>query len=227
MVLRIGSSTPTAAGDRLEVQITGATNSTAGAHTFDIETSSDTTPVTTPSYTLLAAQAVTSPSVVPSTTAAGATGVSYNVGFTTSSTGQLVFPEVDHADCPGRHVHRRELHGLRHHRLRNLGAGVVTNDGATVVLRIGSSTPTAAGDQAGSPDHRHDQLDRRSTHLRHRNVVRHHIRDHPELHARRGAVRHQHLGRAVHHGGPRDPGRIQRRVHDQLYGPAGVPRDDT
>ena len=52
VVLRIGSSTATAPGDRLEVRITGATNSTAGAHTFDIRTSSDTPPVTTPSYTL-------------------------------------------------------------------------------------------------------------------------------------------------------------------------------
>ena len=91
-MLRIGSSTPTAAGDRLEVRITGANNPGAGSHDFDIQTSSDTPPVTTPSYTLVPAQAVSSTSVSPSTSTAGATGVAYTVGFTTSSTGQLLFP---------------------------------------------------------------------------------------------------------------------------------------
>ena len=64
-----------------------ATTSTGDAVT--VSTSSDTAPAETDTYAITAAQAVTSPSVTLTTKAAGATNVTYNVRFTTSSTGAL------------------------------------------------------------------------------------------------------------------------------------------
>src|SRR6185437_15722298 len=89
-VLRITTGTPTGANDVLRVTVTDATNSSAGAHTIQIATSSDPDPAPAAGYTLVAAQAVSNKSAVPSTQAAGATGVTYTVTFTTSSTGQLI-----------------------------------------------------------------------------------------------------------------------------------------
>ena len=54
-----------------------------------VSTSSDTTAVHTNTYAITAAQAVATPSVTLSTTAAGATNVTYSTSFTTSATGRL------------------------------------------------------------------------------------------------------------------------------------------
>ena len=147
VVLRITTSTPTGPGDQLRVNVTGATNSTVGPHTFDIETTSDTTPVTSPSYTLVTAQAVSNTSVVPSTTAAGATGVAYAINFTTSSTGQLVFPGTVTLTGPAGTFTNASFSIFDVTEHRTVGGSIVTNNGATVVLRITTSTPTGSGDQ--------------------------------------------------------------------------------
>ena len=77
-----------AAGDVLSASITGVTNSTTtGAGTFSVSTSSDTVPVTK-SVTITAKQAISALTVVPASSAANAL-TTWNVGFTTSSTGAL------------------------------------------------------------------------------------------------------------------------------------------
>jgi hypothetical protein len=79
------------AGDVLSVVLDDVTNPTAtGSATTTVSTSSDTTAVTK-SVTITAAQALTHLSVVPTSTAAGATA-NWTVGFTASSTGALVYP---------------------------------------------------------------------------------------------------------------------------------------
>ena len=54
-----------------------------------ISTSSDTAAVHTNTYAITTGQALTSPLLTLSTTAAGATNVTYTTSFTTSSTGRL------------------------------------------------------------------------------------------------------------------------------------------
>ena len=79
-----------AASTAVTVIVAGVVNPSAASYTLSVSTSSDTTAVTSPSYTVTAAKAVTSPtvSITPPSKAAGATTV-YTVGFTTSSTGAL------------------------------------------------------------------------------------------------------------------------------------------
>ena len=145
-VLSISTGTPTGAGDVLRVVVTDANNSTAGLHQFDIDTSSDTPPAAKPTYTLVAPQAVTNASVVPSTTAAGATGVSYTVQFTTSSTGQLIFPGTVTLTAPAGTFTGASFQITDVTQNRSIGGGQVSNDGTTAVLSISTGTPTGAGD---------------------------------------------------------------------------------
>ncbi len=82
---------PVNAGDSLVVTLDDVINPTAaGSYTLDVSTSSDSTPVTSPSYTVTAPQAVTgvTVSIAPPSTAAGAT-TTYTVGFQVSSTGGM------------------------------------------------------------------------------------------------------------------------------------------
>jgi hypothetical protein len=74
----------------VSVIIAGVVNPTAGSYTLKVSTSSDTSLVTSPSYTVTAAKSVSSPtiSISPPSSAAGAT-TDYTLGFTTSSTGAL------------------------------------------------------------------------------------------------------------------------------------------
>jgi hypothetical protein len=77
------------AGHQIRLTVTAVTNPAAGSYTLGVSTSADTAIAYTPAYAVSTAQAVLSPAVSLSTTAAGATGVTYRVSFTTSSTGGL------------------------------------------------------------------------------------------------------------------------------------------
>ncbi len=79
------------AGDTVLVTASAVSNPTTPStgDTVAVTTSSDTTPADTNPYAITAAKAVAAPSVALSTTAAGATNVTYDVRFTTSSTGAL------------------------------------------------------------------------------------------------------------------------------------------
>jgi hypothetical protein len=79
----VGASTP------VTVTLDGVTNPPAGSYTLNASTSSDTTVATSPAYSVTEAQSVSSPSVDLSSVVSAATGVTYTVGFTTSSTGAL------------------------------------------------------------------------------------------------------------------------------------------
>jgi hypothetical protein len=77
------------AGDTIELELQDVTNGPAGSDQATVSTSADTTSAHTSLFSLTAPQAVSSPSITPSTTAAGATQVDYAVAFTTSSGGAL------------------------------------------------------------------------------------------------------------------------------------------
>jgi len=78
------------AGHEVELTIPKVTNPAAGTYQLGVSTSGDGAQALTPAYTLTAPQSVNDPSIQSvSTTAAGATGVTYKVQFTTSSTGAL------------------------------------------------------------------------------------------------------------------------------------------
>ena len=78
-----------AAGDQVELAITAVTNAPEGSGSIRLSTSSDLADVSV-GGSLTAASAVQSPTLSATSTAAGATGVTYTVGFTTSTTGTLV-----------------------------------------------------------------------------------------------------------------------------------------
>ncbi len=79
-----------AASTTVTATLTGVTNPPAGSPTLDVSTTSDVTPVTSPSYTVTAARSVSGVGVTitPPTSAAGGL-TTYAVSFTTSSTGAL------------------------------------------------------------------------------------------------------------------------------------------
>ena len=80
------------AGDQVKLTMDNVTNPPAGTgDKLTLSTSSDTTPASTPTFATTAPQALSDLLAVSlSSSAAGATGVTYSVGFTTSSTGGLV-----------------------------------------------------------------------------------------------------------------------------------------
>ena len=82
-----GAAVP--AGHRIELTIPGVTNPPAGGGQVRVSTSADSTPAGTSPYTLTAPQSISSPTVSLTTPVKDAHGVSYMVGFTTSSTGAL------------------------------------------------------------------------------------------------------------------------------------------
>ena len=79
-----------AASTTVTATLIGVTNPPAGSPTLDVSTTSDVTPVTSPSYTVTAARSVSGVGVTisPPTSAAGGL-TTYAVSFTTSSTGGL------------------------------------------------------------------------------------------------------------------------------------------
>lgn len=77
-----------AAGDHLRLVITQVTNPPASTGTLAISTSADKAPVTV-ADTSTAAGTVSSTSLSTSSSNAGASGVSYTIGLTTSATGKL------------------------------------------------------------------------------------------------------------------------------------------
>ncbi len=82
-VVDIAPTNTIQAGDQIVVTITQVTNPPAGASTIAVSTSSDAGPVSI-SDPISAPQSVSSPSLSLSSTAGGANGVTYVVGFTTS-----------------------------------------------------------------------------------------------------------------------------------------------
>ena len=79
-----------AASTTVTATLNGVTNPPAGSPTLDVSTTSDVTPVTSPSYTVTAARSVSGvgATITPPTSAAGGL-TTYAVSFTTSSTGGL------------------------------------------------------------------------------------------------------------------------------------------
>ena len=78
-----------AAGSAVTVQLDGVTNPSLGSQTLTARTTSDTSPITSSPYSVVAANQITQPNVTLSNAASGATGVNYAIAFTTSSTGGL------------------------------------------------------------------------------------------------------------------------------------------
>ncbi len=78
-----------AASTAVTVILAGVVNPSAGGYTLGLSTSSDTTVVSPPGYTVTAAKAVSSPSLSLSKYKKNSSGVTYTLGFTTSSTGAL------------------------------------------------------------------------------------------------------------------------------------------
>ena len=78
-----------AAGDQVRITFNAITNpATPGPYTLDVSTTSDTTPVGSPAYNVVAANPLTGVSVVNASPSAGAGArTQYVVGFTTSATG--------------------------------------------------------------------------------------------------------------------------------------------
>jgi hypothetical protein len=78
------------AGDELVATLSGVVNPGAGAKSLTISTSSDTTPVTSPTYTVTAAQGVSNLGVTINTPTSAAGGLTdYVIAFNTSTTGAL------------------------------------------------------------------------------------------------------------------------------------------
>ena len=94
----------------------------------------------TSTYAITAAQAPVSPSMTLSTTAAGATNVTYDVRFTASSTGALAATLDDHTDRGDRHrvQQQRRLLGPGRHDSHNCGYNndATSNGGATITLTL-------------------------------------------------------------------------------------------
>ena len=77
------------AGDALHLAIDGVTNPGPGNQTLEVSTSTDVSASSSAPYTVSAAASVTAPDVSLSSPAAGAGGVTYGIGFSTSSTGAI------------------------------------------------------------------------------------------------------------------------------------------
>ena len=77
------------ASDALSLSVSQVTNPAVGTDSLALSTSADTTPVESTPYTITPASSVTQPSVALSSRAAGASGVSYTLGFSASGSGAL------------------------------------------------------------------------------------------------------------------------------------------
>ena len=141
-----------AGGDVVLVTATGVSNptTTSTGDVVTVSTSSDTTAVHSNTYAITAAKAVTSPSVALSTTAAGATNVTYDVRFTTSSTGALApyYSTITLAAPAGTNFGSSTTYTIED---LTTGANcgyynaVTSNGGATVALSTYDSCGTIAG----------------------------------------------------------------------------------
>jgi hypothetical protein len=91
LVFHLFSGSSSAAGDQLSADIEGAVNpSTASkTDTVSVSTSSDTSPVTSATYAIVAGHQVSTPMVTPSSRIVGASNVNYTINFTASPTGGL------------------------------------------------------------------------------------------------------------------------------------------
>jgi titin len=88
--LTLADGYPILGNDSVEVQVYGVTSPSApGSATLSVSTTSDT--AAGAGFSTVAANAAGSPSVSLSSGAAGATGVQYQVGFTASATGNVVY----------------------------------------------------------------------------------------------------------------------------------------
>ncbi len=77
------------AGDSLSLAISGVVNPDSGTKTLSLATSADADATTSAPYVIIPAATVTSPSVSLTSNTAGVSGVTYTVGFSTSSTGAI------------------------------------------------------------------------------------------------------------------------------------------
>ena len=113
-------------------------------------TSSDTLSAQTNTYAITAAKAVASPSVTLSTTAAGATNVTYTTDFTTSSTGALAadYSTITLAAPAGTVFNSNSSYTIQDvTTATNCGLAnwVTSNAGATVTLTVAGGCTIAAG----------------------------------------------------------------------------------
>ncbi len=135
-------------GDTVTVTLDDVTNAAAGVQTLAVSTSADTTPVNSPSYTLVAQQQIsglTTPTL--SSTAGGVQHVSYSFSFTASSIGGLVGPGTITIAAPAGTVLptfgqvRDDTTSTTLSR-----SGVRTNSNATLTLSLCCSDQISAGD---------------------------------------------------------------------------------
>jgi hypothetical protein len=88
--LTLADGYPILGNDSVEVEVYGVTSPSApGSGSLSVSTTSDT--AASAGFSTVAANAAGSPSVSLSSGAAGATGVQYQVGFTASATGDVVY----------------------------------------------------------------------------------------------------------------------------------------
>ena len=152
VTLTIAGSCTIAAGHTVLVTASEVTNpaTTSTGDVVTVSTSSDTTPAHTNTYAITATKAVTAPSVTLSTTAAGATNVTYATSFTTSSTGALApyYSTITLAAPAGTVFNSNSSYTIE-----DVTTGtqcgyynaVTSNGGATVTLTDGSGCGTIAG----------------------------------------------------------------------------------
>ena len=173
------------------------------------------------------ATSVSSVSVAPSTTAAGATGVFYTVDFTTSFAGGLVSPTGrDHVDRAGGDVHRRQLHRGGHDARQPQPRRQRLKQRHDCRLDDRQLDRDRAGRRAPGQDHKRHQLHRRAAHLRRQHLLRHRRRHLTVLHPGRGADGLEHVGGNLDARGRGHGRHLCRRLHYQLDRSAGVPGQD-
>ncbi len=153
VTLTIAGGCTIAAGDSVLVTASEVSNpaTTSTGDTVAVSTSSDTLSAHTNTYAITAAQSVASPSVTLSTYVPGATGVTYDLQFATSSTGAP-------SRTPGRSPWPRRqaptsapaARTLSRTSRRGRSAGrtpwATSNGGATVTLTVAGGCAIAAGD---------------------------------------------------------------------------------
>jgi hypothetical protein len=138
------------ASDHVTVTLTNVTNApTSMGNTLSLSSSTDTTAVQTPSYTLTNPQTPTAPSVSLSSNAGGIQHVTYTIGFTTgAATGELVAPGTITIAAPAGTAFQAGgvIHDITTNQTFAVG-GTLSNGNATDTLTLGGSEVINSGDQ--------------------------------------------------------------------------------
>ena len=155
------------AGDQLQITLRGLTNGSVGTtKTVQVRTTSDTPPVTSSAFSVVAGNSITQPTATINSPSAGAGArTRYVIGFTVSTTGglsseagsQITINLPTGTTAPGwQGGVVRDVNG------RNVDVGSCSNPGATSSPRAGSSAARSST-PANSSDHaaRHHQRRRR------------------------------------------------------------------